>query len=230
MKVLRNIPVQLKKQEVLRRQGFGGGGKARPEIDTLTEELLQSLENDDLLDSKASYEIYIIENITPQQVLLEGGGQVNGSLLPSAFPEAVELVTMVCTIGNRLEEKVTEYASNRDTLRGILLDGIGSAAVDVLAREICHSISEDMAKSGFQTGSPVNPGMPGLPITEQANLLQLAHAEKIEVSLTNSGIMVPRKSTSVIMAVGGEMQTWSQADVCRRCNLSDDCPYTVLKR
>ena len=230
MPVIKDFPIKLKKQEVLRRQGFGGGGKARPEIEILTGELLESLATRQLLEPQAAYEIYPIAEINPDSVQLEGGEVVNGSLIPDLFPESVELVTMICTIGPRLEEQVTACSREREALRGTLLDGIGSAAVDVLAREVCHSISKEVSSRGFQAGSPVNPGMPGLPITEQANLLSLAHAEEIGVSLTQSGIMIPRKSTSVILAVGGQMQTWSQADICRRCNLSEDCPYTVLKR
>ncbi len=230
MPVLQDIPIQLKKQEVLRRQGFGGTGKARPEIESLTGELLKSLETHHLLEPRATYDIYPIVEITSSLVRLEGGGQINGSLIPTSFPEAIELVTMVCTIGPRLEKRVTDYTQGHETLKGILLDGIGSAAVDILAREVYHSISQEVANRDFQAGSPVNPGMPGLPITEQANLLALAHAGEIGVSLTQSGIMVPRKSTSIITAIGGKMQTWSQADICRRCKLSADCPYTVLKR
>jgi hypothetical protein len=230
MPVIRDFPIKLKKQEVLRRQGFGGSGKARPEIENLTRELLKILVNRQLLEPQAAYEIYPISKINPDSVLLEGGEVIKGSLIPDLFPESVELVSMVCTIGPRLEKQVTAYSREREALRGTLLDGIGSAAVDVLAREVCHSISREVSARGFQAGSPVNPGMPGLPITEQTNLLSLAHAEEIGVSLTRSGIMIPRKSTSVIIAIGGQMQTWSQADICRRCNLSEDCPYTVLKR
>jgi hypothetical protein len=230
MPVIKDLPIKLKKQEVLRRQGFGGHGRSLPGIEDLTGELLESLATRQLLEPRAAYDIYKIAEINPDSVRLEGDGVVNGSLIPDIFPGSVELVTMVCTIGSRLEEQVTSYTKERETLKGTLLDGIGSAAVDVLAREVCHSISKEASARGFQAGSPVNPGMPGLPITEQANLLSLAHAEEIGVSLTKSGIMIPRKSTSVIVAVGGQMQTWSQADICRRCNLSDDCPYTVLKR
>ena len=230
MPVINNFPIKLKKQEVLRRQGFGGGGKARPEIVNLTEELLESVATGQLLEPRAAYEINPITEINPDSVRLGGGETVKGSLIPDLFPESVELAIMVCTIGSRLEEQVTTYTKEREALRGTLLDGIGSAAVDVLAREVCHSISREVAERGFQAGSPVNPGMPGLPITEQANLLSLAHAEEIGVSLTKSGIMIPRKSTSVIVAIGGQMQSWSQADICRRCNLVQGCPYPVLKR
>jgi len=72
--------------------------------------------------------------------------------------------------------------------------------------------------------------MPGLPITEQPHLLTLTHAEEIGVSLTSSGIMVPRKSTSLVISIGGQMETWSQADICRRCNLAENCPYSVLPK
>ncbi|MCK4863676.1 MAG: hypothetical protein KAS25_05225, partial [Dehalococcoidales bacterium] len=113
--------------------------------------------------------------------------------------------------------------------RAMLLDGIGSAAVDILVQEACRFFSGEASKRGLQASSPVNPGMPGLPITEQQNLLELAHAGDIGVSLTSSGVMVPRKSTSMIIATGPVMKTWTQAEICARCNLRETCPYTVLR-
>jgi cobalamin-dependent methionine synthase I len=71
--------------------------------------------------------------------------------------------------------------------------------------------------------------MPGLPIEEQRNILDLAHADEIGVSLTASGIMVPRKSTSLIMAIGPNMRTWTQEEVCARCNLRDTCLYKTIR-
>ena len=139
-----------------------------------------------------------------------------------------EIITMVCTIGRGLERQVTRYSRSGEPLRGTLLDGIGTAAVDTLAQEVCRCIAKEVKARGLQAGSPVNPGMPGLPITEQANLLKLTGAEEIGVSLTSSGIMVPRKSTSLVISIGGEMATWSQADICRNCNLVATCPYSVV--
>ena len=148
--------------------------------------------------------------------------------LPSTIPEAQELATTVCTIGPGLEKQVTKYSRGGETLRAMLLDGIGSAAVDILVQESCRFFAVEVSKRGSQASSPVNPGMPGLPITEQRNLLELAHAGDIGVSLTSSGIMAPRKSTSMIIAMGPEMKTWAQAEICARCNLRETGPYTVL--
>ena len=177
----------------------------------------------------AAYEMYDIVNMKPDKTVLNDDASVNGTLLPSTFPEAGKLAVMVCTIGPELENRATEYSKSGETLRAMLLDGIGSAAVDILAQESCHLIAGKAAELGLQAGSPVNPGMPGLPITEQQNILDLAHADKIGVSLTPSGIMVPRKSTSVVIAIGNNMDTWTQEEVCARCNLRETCLYTVLK-
>lgn len=227
MPVLKDFCLNLKKNEVLRREGFRGYARVRPEIEHLVKELLESVARTRLLEPATAYEIYPVTGMDPDCVSLGGDAAVSGSLIPSTFPEARELAVVVGTIGPGLERQVTEYSRDGETLRATLLDGLGSAAVDILAREVCRFISEEAAKRGLQGSSPVNPGMPGLPITEQRHLLELAHAGYIGVSLTSSGIMVPRKSTSLIIAIGPEMKTWTQAEICARCNLRDTCQYRI---
>jgi hypothetical protein len=230
MPVISDIRLNLKKNDVLRREGFKGYTRIRPEIKNLVEELLESVATTHLLKPVTTYKFYSIAGTEPDRVLLPGGAVINGSLLPSTFPDAKEIAAIVCTIGPGLEKRVTEYSRNGEALRATLLDGIGSAAVDILAQEACRFFSGEALKHGMQAGSPVNPGMPGLAITEQRNLLELAHAGEIGVSLTSSGIMVPRKSTSMIIATGPVMKTWTQTEICARCNLRETCPYTVLRR
>lgn len=230
MPVIHDIPIKLKKKDILRRQGFRGQKKVKDKIEEVIGELLDSLEKTQLLKAAAAYETYPIVEMQPNLIVLEGGGVINGELIPGTFGEAVEITAMVCTIGPGLEKQVTKHSRSGEALRGTLLDGIGSAAVDTLAQEVCRSIAREAASRGLQAGSPVNPGMPGLPIKEQSNLLALAHAKEIGVSLTSSGIMVPRKSTSLIISIGGKMETWSQADICRKCNLVATCPYSVLPK
>jgi hypothetical protein len=227
MPVIRDIPLKMKTGEVLRREGFRGFTKVRPEIKSLINELLTGVESAHLLEPAVTYEYYTVTGMSPEQVSLEGDKVVSGSLLPSIFPGAKELAIAVCTIGPGLEKQVTDYSKNGETLRGILLDGIGSAAVDMLNQEACRLIAGEALSRGYQASSPVNPGMPGLPITGQWNLLELAGAGEIGVSLTSSGIMVPRKSTSMVISMGPQMATWTQAEICAQCNLRETCPYRI---
>ena len=69
--------------------------------------------------------------------------------------------------------------------------------------------------------------MPGFPMSEQWNLVELAKAHEIGVILTPSGILVPRKSTSMVIGVGPKMTRWTQAEVCARCSLRKTCPYKI---
>jgi hypothetical protein len=229
MPVICNIPLSLKTREMLRRQGLGGGAKVRPEIKLLIRELLASLKKARLLEPAVAYEYYTVSSMNGSQVSLEGDKAIHGPLIPAIFPEAKELVVILCTIGPRLEKQVTDYSKNGAALQGMILDGIGSAAVDKLVLEVLRRLASEVSSRGYEISSPVNPGMPGFPLTEQWNLLGLVNAGEIGVRLTASGVLVPRKSTSIIMGIGPQMTRWTQAEVCARCSLRETCHYKVTK-
>jgi hypothetical protein len=230
MPVIRDIPLNLKTKEVLRREGFRGYSKIRPEIKSLVLELLVSVEDTHLLEPAVAYEIYSITEMSHWQLSLEGNAVVQGTLLPSLLPEARELAVVICTIGSRLEKQVTDYTNLGEPLRGVLLDGIGSTAVDSLAQEACKLIAGEALSRGYQASSPISPGMPGLPITEQWQLLKMVPAQEIEVHLTSAGIMVPRKSTSMVIGIGPQMKAWTQAEVCAHCSLRKTCLYRIERQ
>jgi hypothetical protein len=228
MPVIRNIPLSLDyDDELLRRQGLGGGARVRPEIKRVISELLAEVEKDALLEPAVAYEYYPIAAMGPDRIWLEGGKAIEGPLLAAIFPEAREFIVLIATIGPQLEKRVTDYSKGGGALRGMVLDGIGTAAVDRLIPEAMRLIAAEVAVRGYEISSPVNPGMPGFPITEQWNLLKLAPAEEIGVSLSSSGVLIPRKSTSMVIGIGPKMTRWTQAEVCGRCSLNKTCPYRI---
>jgi hypothetical protein len=229
MPVIRNIRPSLKTREVLRRQGLGGGAKVRPEIKDLILELLTSVKKARLLEPAVAYEYYAVSGMNGSQISLEGDKAIHGPLLPAIFPEAQELAAVVITIGPKLEKQATDYSKSGEALRGMILDGIGSAAVDSLVPEVLRIVANEVSSRGYEISSPVNPGMPGFPLTEQWNLLGLVNANEIGVKLTYSGVLVPRKSTSMVIGIGPKMTRWTQAEVCARCSLRETCHYKVME-
>jgi hypothetical protein len=229
MPVIRDIPLSLKTREVLRRQGLGGGAKVRPEIKIVIREVLTSVKEASLLEPAMAYEYYTINSMNGSQILLEDDKTLHGPLLPAIFNEAKELIIILGTIGPKLEKQVTGYSKSGETMRGMILDGIGSAAVDKLVSKVIRLIASEVTSRGYEISSPVNPGMPGFPLTEQWNLLRLVKAGEIGVRLTASGMLVPRKSTSMVMGIGPQMTRWTQAEVCARCSLRETCLYKVTK-
>ena len=227
MPVIRDIPLSLKTGEVLRREGFREHSKVRSEIKSLIHELLASVKKAHLVAPAVAYEIYPITGMSAGQLSLEGNLVVHSPLLPSLLAEAKELAAVVTTIGPGLEKQVTDYTSQGEPLRGLLLDGIGSAAVDSLNQEVCKLMAGEASSRGYQASSPISPGMPGLPITEQWPLFEMVPAGEIGVSLTSAGVMVPRKSASMVIGIGPQMKTWTRAEVCARCHLRKTCPYRI---
>ena len=229
MPVIRDIPLRLKTSEVLRRQGLGGGAKVRPEIKLKIRELLASLKKSRLLEPAVAYEYYTVSSMNDSRISLDGDKAIDGPLLPTTFPEAKELAVILITIGPRLEKQVTDYSKNSAVLQGMILDGIGSTAVDMMAPEVFRRLTSEVSSRGYEISSPVNPGMPGFPLTEQWNLLRLVNADEIGVRLTASGVLVPRKSASMVMGIGPQMTRWTQAEVCARCSLRETCHYKVTE-
>lgn len=227
MPIIRDISLSLKTREVLRRQGLGRGAKVRPEIEILIRELLASGKKTSLLEPAVVYEFYKVGSMNGSQISLEGDNVIHAPLLPAIFPEAKEIAILLCTISPKLEKQVTNYSKNRAALQAMILDGIGSTAVDELVSEALRLIAAKVSSRGYETSSPVNPGMPGFPLTEQWNLLSLVNADEIGVRLTASGVLVPRKSTSMVIGIGPKMTRWTQAEVCARCNLKETCHYKI---
>jgi hypothetical protein len=227
MPVIRDIPLSLKTREVLRREGVREHSKISPEVKSLVLELLAGVKKTHLLEPAVAYEIYSITEMSHRQLSLEGSAVVSGPLLPSLLPEAKELAVVVGTIGPKLEKQATDYFDQDEPLRGVLLDGIGSAAVDSLTQEVCELIMAEALSRGYQASSPLNPGMPCLPIKEQWQLLKMVPAWEIGVSLTSSVVMVPRKSASMVIGIGPQMKTWTRPEVCARCRLRGTCFYRI---
>jgi hypothetical protein len=230
MSIIRDIPLRLKTGEVIRRVGVRGHSKIRPEVQSLILELVAGAQNAHLLEPAAAYETYPIIEKSQKQLSLAGNIVVHGPLLPSLLREAKELAAVICTIGPKLEKQVANYFNRGEPLRGVLLDSIGNAAVDTLTEQICKFMAVEASSRGCQASSPISPGMTGLPITEQWTLFGVVPAREIGISLTSSGIMVPRKSASMVIGIGPQMKTWTRAEVCDCCSLGQSCRYRIDAR
>jgi hypothetical protein len=208
---------------------LGRGAKVRPEIKLLIREVLASVNKSGLLEPAAAFEYYAVTSISDSQISLAGDKAIHGPLLPATFSEAKELAVVIGTIGPKLEKQVADYSKSGVTLRAMILDGIGSAAVDKLVSKVLRLIATEVSSRGCEISSPVNPGMPGFSLTEQWNLLGLVRADEIGIKLTAGGVLVPRKSASMVIGIGPKMIRTTQAEVCARCSLSETCQYKVTR-
>lgn len=149
------------------------------------------------------------------------GGYFEGALAARALEGAEQLNIAVCTIGGRLEEKVRELMG-ADPVTAFALDGAGIAAVGKVSRSIEDIISTEACSLNLDLGMRAQPGQEGWPIEQQRQVFKVLPAETIGVSLTESCLMIPRKSVSFVIGRGRSMKdSIVPCDICSkrpRCN------------
>ena len=230
MPVIRDLPLTLGFDEMLRRQGLADRKRVSPRLMDRLRELIESVHHQHLLEPAIAYESYPILEAQHDRLYLKGGMVFHSRLLAKALIAAKELAVAVCTIGPHLEKKVTDDFAQNEVFRATLLDGIGSAAVDHLSREACHLIRQEAGSRDYDASSPFSPGMQGLPISDQWVICSSAQAEQIGVHLTSSAMLVPRKSASMVIGLGERLPTWTQVEACQICNLKAICRHRIQSR
>jgi cobalamin-dependent methionine synthase I len=169
------------------------------------------------------YQHFDVLALHHERLRLEGKRILSGRLLAEHLAAATQVIVSICTIGDALEGAVSEVMAE-DPVRGLALDGLGNAAVEALANAVFSQFEEQAENSGMLTTIPLSPGMVGWPVEEgQQQIFSLIEAEVIGVKLTDSSLMHPRKSVSMVMGIGKELA--SKGRTCDLCSLKETCRY-----
>ncbi|MEW5784641.1 MAG: hypothetical protein AB1767_06140 [Bacillota bacterium] len=150
------------------------------------------------------------------------GGFFEGSLVARALAGASQLSLVLCTVGSALEERVAALMA-ADPARALALDGAATAAVRATAATVSDMITAQAKEQTLQTGMRIYPGQEGWPIEQQSTLFELIPAARINVRLTESYLMLPRKSVSFVIGLGSEML--SDKVPCDYCSKKERCQW-----
>jgi hypothetical protein len=146
-----------------------------------------------LISAKAVYEVCYIEKKLEDTVIIDGI-RLRSRILRKNLEKVGRVFPYVITIGTRLEEKAD---ASGDLLEKYYLDKIGNIALS----EVRNHLEKHLcSRFGLDVLSYMSPGsLEDWPIEEQQPLFSiLKAAESIGVRLTESLLMIPRKSVSGI--------------------------------
>ncbi len=174
------------------------------------------------LHPKAITEVVDVVKHVHERVILVGGGELTGTAVARCLSGAEQVILAICTIGPDLERYAHSELEVNPAL-GLALDGLGNAAVELLARMVCNRFGEQAQVEGKMISSPLSPGDPEWPVEiGQPQLFSKIDADRIDVKLTSGGMMVPKKTISFIAGIGIEM---TQLDACSGCSFFEKCVY-----
>ena len=181
------------------------------------------VEGQSLLEPLVIYRHLAVQGLKHERLVLAGGVTLVGPLIAQHLALAEQVVVILCTIGDGLENHISEVMTT-DPPYGLALDGLGSAAVEALAAAACNFFGEQAAAEGMERTIPFNPGMVGWPVEEgQKQIFNIFNNHEINIKLTSSGMMIPRKSISMVIGLGADLTSTGRA--CDYCNMRETCCY-----
>ncbi|MBD3350184.1 MAG: hypothetical protein GF364_01705 [Candidatus Lokiarchaeota archaeon] len=174
------------------------------------------------------WERFKIEEIHYNKILLENGVKIGGGPVSSVVQGAEELIIALCTIGQDLECKVKKYMQNNKMFLGIIMDGLGSWAVDSIKRQFIDWIKKELhSKEFFRTSVTLSPGESDWGMQDQKIIFKLLkdEAAKMNVRLKDSLMMIPLKSLTFIMGIGKNKLGKESGTNCEFCSLKEKCRF-----
>jgi hypothetical protein len=130
------------------------------------------------------------------------------------------------TIGALLEARSRDLQASGKALDSFMLDAAGVFAVGMLILRARSVVEQDAAGRGWGVGAELAPGqLSGWAIAEQILVGRLLDLESIGVRVTESGMLVPQKSASIMVGTGPDYESAEVRSPCGFCDLGETCRY-----
>ena len=145
-----------------------------------------------------------------------------GPVIISQLHDAEEAALFVCTIGPQMEETAATLFGEGDPVKGHFTDTVASVAVERVADALHDTIELQMRERGLAVTNRFSPGYCGWPLSQQQELFSFFPDGFCGVILTESALMLPKKSVSGIIGIGPDVTR--EPYFCDRCN-DTGCTY-----
>ncbi len=199
--VLASIPFEINEERVLRELRIPTK-KNLNDLDekNLAKELKKVIDIAyGLIHGKACYVTFQIKEVRENKVILDKSDSlIKGNQIAIILKNCTFCSIFVSTIGQEFENRISKMTID-DPTRAFYLEYVGNWMAEHMAETINNKISQEIVKAGFIPKKRYSPGYGDWPITSQQELLELAEAKRIGISLTESYLMIPRKSVSALI-------------------------------
>lgn len=213
--VIDNVSLDLSVDEALK---VGQLGRIADKIDNMDKRLEECKK---LIKPAALYTYTKVEQVSKEGLLINDNRLLKSTKLAEQLSCSTEIAPYIITIGADLEKRVTSIATDK-ILDSWILDNLGTYALRTLGKHIEERIRNE---KGWKI-SRFNPGStPTWNLEEQEKIFGIfskeAVQEKIGVRLTDTFMMIPKKSVSGVMG-----QAISDYHNCIECQLT--CEYRQM--
>lgn len=210
---------KLDRGEAFRYMGFKGG-EIKENILKITEECEQELLK--AIAPRYVYRVFEIEK-TDEGVLLKNTSAIfKGKDIAAHLEGCNRCVLMCVTLSADTDGLIRRYEAD-SMEKAVIADSLASAAVE----QACNLAEKEIQEAigAYNYTWRFSPGYGDFPLDIQKEFLDIIDATKrIGVNITDSLILVPRKSVTAVMGIS-ENEISKGRRGCGCCNIKDRCEY-----
>lgn len=130
----------------------------------------------------------------------------------------------VVTIGEALEQRVRALWEARELPLAVMLDSVGSGAVESLAEYVNDLLCQEGLAAGHRVTNRISPGYAGWDVADQRRLFALCPGDGVGVTLNEACFMLPEKSITLLVGAGPRARVDHYFTQCARCWMAG-CAY-----
>jgi len=205
--------MKIDKKEVLRYLGY-----KNQKIDNNMINLIDDCctEIIDLCKETFVYEVFDIERKNDLIFLIGSTLVLKDKDIKDLLINSKKCVVMAATLGSGVDSKIAYY-SRFNITKGLIMDACATTAIEYLCDEVQNEIMENALKDNLFITTRYSPGYGDFSIDNQAEILNVLETyKKIGLSVTESNIMLPRKSVTALIGLS-EIRSPKQNKSCGSC-------------
>jgi uncharacterized 2Fe-2S/4Fe-4S cluster protein (DUF4445 family) len=223
MEVLRDFNVYIDEKEVLRLLGYKDGEPDEEIVESVREEIERAA---DYIMPAVAFDKIGIKAVEANGAILDNGVILEGEFIANKLRNCQYVVVCITTAGYKLDSEVKAAFDSGDYLKGMIVDNIGTISVEYINKSFWNQMVDSVKGSDIGITSRLSPGDTAWNIKEQRKIFQCIDSKTIGVTLTESCMMVPFKSTSAVYGFGKEIGITRLGHVCAECSMKH-CAYRM---
>lgn len=207
------------KDEVLRYLGYNG-----QEIDEETDNMITKCISLALSVCTPAY-TYMTSDVLVDEnrIALKGTNLIlDGKDILNHLKDSEKCITLACTLGMGFEAELLKLQA-KSTAQAVIFDAVGTAFIEEFADHTEEKLLLPYKENGYFSNFRFSPGYGDLKIELQQDIIATLDAQKkIGLSVTDTNILIPRKSITAFIGIFKTPQKKPQSK-CEICAARSSC-------
>lgn len=216
--IIKDFPFEINKKAVLRHQGYKPTSRVSERVRLMLDEAIKRA-NELAHPAGMWREERIVIDDSLDSLTLADGFKIKSKLVKRVMRGCSRAAIFAVTIGPMLEAEVTELMKAGDMAEAVMLDSVGGESAEGCAEYLNKLVQKEAHRRGLHLTMRFSPGYGDWHLEGQRELFRALCPEKIGITLTESCLMIPRKSITGIIGLGALNEIRTGASLCKKCKV-----------